>query len=168
MQTNTLPRSDMSVNTTGCCPKFNPQGWDAQGLHFRDKRFVRATTRSLMHVPLNMGKVFARVMAHIDKAGALDASDYIVLSRDTSAFAAEHMFAVPKAVADEEMTTLSGDFITKVFEGPYKNAEQWRKDMADLVHARGSEPKSIWFFYTTCPKCAKAYGENYVVGVAEL
>lgn len=167
MQTNSLPPHDMSVNTTGCCPKFNPQGWDAQELHFRDKRFVRATTRSLMHVPLNMGRVFGRVMAHLEQAGAVDASDDIVLSRDTSAFAGEHLFAVPKAVPDEEMTTLSGDFITKVFEGPYKNVGQWHKDMADLVRARGSEPKSIWFFYTTCPKCAKAYGENYVVGVAE-
>jgi hypothetical protein len=168
MQTNSLPTYDMSINTTGCCPKFNPQGWDAQELHFRDKRFIRATTRSVMHVPLNMSKVFARVMAHIEKAGAMNASDYIVLSRDTSAFAAEHLFAVPKAVPDEEMTTLSGDFISKVFEGPYKNAGQWREDMADLVRARGSEPKSVWFFYTTCPKCAKTYGENYVVGVAEL
>jgi len=168
MQTNALPPFDMSVNTTGCCPKFNPQGWDAQELHFRDKRFVRATTRSLMHVPVNMGKVFARVQGHIEKAGALDGSDCIVLSRDTSAFAGEHLFAVPKAVPDEEMVTLSGDFITKVFEGPYRQVTRWHEEMADLVRARGGEPKAIWFFYTTCPKCAKAYGQNYVVGVAEV
>lgn len=168
MQTNALPVCDMSVNTTGCCPKFNPQGWDDQELHFRDKRFVRATTRSLMHVPLNMGKMFARVMDHIEKAGGIDASDYIVLSRDTSAFAGEHLFAARNAVPDEAMTTLSGDFITKVFEGPYRNVGRWHETMAELVRARGAEPKSIWFFYTTCPKCAKAYGQNYVVGVAEL
>jgi hypothetical protein len=24
----------------------------------------------------------------------------------------------------------------------------------------------VYFFFTTCPKCAKAYGRNYVVGVA--
>ena len=47
---------------------------------------------------------------------------------------------------DEEMTTLSGDFITKVFESPYKNAGQWHKDMADLARARGIEPGSICFF----------------------
>mgnify|MGYP003526130734 CR=1 FL=1 len=40
--------------------------------------------------------------------------------------------------------------------------------VADLARARGAEPKSAWFFYTTCPKCAKAYGKNYVVGIAEL
>ena len=168
MQTNALPPLDMSINTTGCCPKFNPQGWDAHELHFRDKTFVRANTRSLMHVPVNMGKVFARVQGHIDEAGAMDASDFIVLSRDTSAFGAEHLFAVPKPVPGEEMTTLSGDFVTKVFEGPYRNAARWHEEMADLVRARGGEPQSIWFFYTTCPKCAKAYGQNYTVGVAEL
>ncbi|MGD9980573.1 MAG: hydrolase [Hyphomonadaceae bacterium] len=26
----------------------------------------------------------------------------------------------------------------------------------------------IYLFYTTCPKCAKAYGKNYVVAVAQL
>ena len=168
MQTNALPVCDMSVNTTGCCPKFNPQGWDAQELHFRDKRFVRATTRSLMHVPLNMSKVFGRVMGHIEKCGGIDASDYIVLSRDTSAFEGEHLFAAKNAVPDEEMTTLSGDFVTKVFEGPYGHVGRWRETIAELVRARGAEPKSVWFFYTTCPKCAKAYGQNYVVGVAQV
>lgn len=115
-----------------------------------------------------MGRVFSRVQKHMEDAGAIDESDTIVLSRDTSAFAGEHLFAVSKAVPEEEMTTLSGDFVTKVFEGPYQEARHWHEDMAELVRARGVEPKSIWFFYTTCPKCAKAYGKNYVVGVAEV
>lgn len=25
---------------------------------------------------------------------------------------------------------------------------------------------TLYFFYTTCPRCAKAHGHNYVVGVA--
>lgn len=61
MQTNALPHYDDSVNTTGCCPKFNPAGWDGQELHFRDRTFLRATTTSLMHIPLNMGREFTRV-----------------------------------------------------------------------------------------------------------
>jgi hypothetical protein len=168
MQTNTLPHYDMSVNTTGCCPRFNPDGWDAQELHLRDKPFVRAKTHSLLHVPIDMGRVFSRVQGHMEQAGAYDASDYIVLSRDTSSFTGEHLFAVAKAVPEEEMTTLSGDFVTKVFEGPYREVPRWQDAMAESVRARGSEPKSTWFFYTTCPKCAKVYGKNYVVGVAEL
>ena len=70
MQTNQTPFYDGSVNTTGCCARFNPAGWDGQRLHFEDKRFVLATTRSLLHVPLNMGSVFTRVQGHVAAAGA--------------------------------------------------------------------------------------------------
>ena len=28
MPTNETPHYDASVNTTGCCPRFNPGGWD--------------------------------------------------------------------------------------------------------------------------------------------
>lgn len=70
MQTNETPRYDASVNTTGCCPRFNPEGWDGQDLHFKDKRFVKASTLSVMHIPMNMGSVFARVNKHIEDAGA--------------------------------------------------------------------------------------------------
>lgn len=167
MQINALPRYDMSINTTGCCPKFNPEGWDGQELHFRDKPMVRAVTMSALHVPLNMGRVFSRVQGHIEEAGAFDPDDCIVLTRDTSPWASEHYFSVGKPVANEEMTTLSGDFFTKVFEGPYPEARTWYREMQDLVRKRGETPGDIYFFYTTCPRCAKAYGKNYVVGVAE-
>ncbi len=166
METNQVPHYDDSVNTTGCCPKFNPDGWDGQDLHFRDKKFVRAETRSAMHIPLNMGKVFERVGNRMLDADAWDNDNMIILTRDLSAWKAEHLFSTDKNVPDEETTTLSGDFVTKVFEGPYREAAQWYEEMKDLAGEKG-EPGDVYFFYTTCPKCAKAYGKNYVVGVAE-
>lgn len=66
------------------------------------------------------------------------------------------------------MTSLTGDFVTKVFEGPYRDAKDWCAEMEQLVRDRGSLPGRVYFFYTTCPKCAKHYGKNYVVGVAEI
>jgi hypothetical protein len=168
MQTNETPFYDASINTTGCCPKFNPAGWDRQELHFRNKPFIRATTKSIGHIPINMGKVFGRVQKHIDDTHASDTSHQLVMSHDTSAFGAEHLFAVTKGVPDEEMTTLSGDYITKVFEGPYKNTKRWHEDMRSLAKSHGAGDQPVWFFYTTCPKCAKAYGKNYVVGIAEV
>lgn len=168
MQTNETPRYDDSVNTTGCCPRFNPEGWDGQELHFRDKRFLRATTRSVMHIPLNMGNVFSRVNRHIDDAEASATDQFIVLSRDISPWSSEHLFSVAKSVPGEEMTTLSGDFMTKVFEGPYSQARQWQEEMRQIARDRKSEPSNVYFFYTACPKCAKAYGKNYVVGVTAV
>jgi hypothetical protein len=168
MEINALPKCDMSVNTTGCCPKFNPEGWDGQELHFRDKPFVRATTRSVMHAPVNMGKVFGRVQRHVDEAGGFDPDDIIVLSRDVSPWESEHYFAMARPVPGEETATLSGDFVTKVFEGPYRKARDWHGELKELARRRGKEDGDVYFFYTTCPKCAKAYGANYVVGVVQV
>ncbi len=168
MQVNALPKYDDSVNTTGCCPKFNPKGWDGQDLHFKDKPFLRATTRSVAHIPLNMGSVFTRVNGEIQDADAYDPDDFIVLSRDLSAWKAEHLFAVSKPVEGEEANTLSGDFVTKVFEGPYRDAKDWFGEMQAISRQHGVETDDIYFFYTTCPKCAKAYGKNYIIGVARI
>lgn len=163
MQTNALPHYDESDNPTGCCPRFTPEGWDGADLHFENKRFLRATTKAVMHLPLDMGRVFARVHGRIEKAGAHDSDDYIVLSRALSPWNDEHLFAVSGPVEGEEETTLSGDFVMRVFEGPYREVRHWHGEMKALS---GAGDEGIYFFYTTCPKCAKAYGKNYVVGVA--
>ena len=168
MQTNALPHYDDSINTTGCCAKFNPAGWDDQELHFKDKPFVRATTKSALHIPINMGRVFTRVNEHIMAAGGYDNDNMIVLSRDLSPWSAEHLFSMDHPVSDEEQVTLTGDFITKVFEGPYREAKDWHEEMLALAKERGGTSEEVYFFYTTCPKCAKAYGKNYIVGVARL
>ena len=166
MDVNALPHFDDSDNPTNCCPRFDPTGWDARELHFQDKPFVRARTRSLFHVPLNMGSVFERVGGRQEAAGAYNPDDFIVLSRDLSPWTADHYFSAPKPVPGEEAVTLSGDFFTKVFEGPYKKARDWYDEMRTLAKDRGATRDEVYFFYTTCPKCAKTYGKNYVVGVA--
>jgi len=168
MQTNAFPTMDISDNTTGCCPRFHPEGWDNQQLHFKDKKFVRAMTRSAMHVPWNMGRVFTRVQEHIEDASAVAPEKEVVLSRDPSPWQGEHFFSVEKDVPGEEMTTLSGDFITRVFEGPYHKAKDFDHDMQVAATAMGKTAKEVYFFYTTCPKCAKASGKNYMVGVARV
>jgi hypothetical protein len=166
MITNALPHYDDSVNTTGCCAKFNPAGWDDVRLHFEHKPFLRATTRAAMHIPLDMGRVFTRVLARIDAADVDDPDNHIVLSRSLSPWSDEHLFAVSAPVPGEETTTLSGDFTTKVFEGPYRDVGKWHAEMQQVSQAAGGTGEEVYFFYTTCPKCAKTYGKNYVVGVA--
>jgi len=115
-----------------------------------------------------MGTVFTRVQGHIDDANAADPATEIVLSHDISAWEGEHLFAVQQDVPDEEMTTLSGDFFTRVFEGPYRHAKHFEHDMRIAAKAMDKAAGEVFFFYTTCPKCAKAYKENYMVGIARL
>jgi hypothetical protein len=167
MEPNRLPTYDQSHNETGCCPRFDPAPWEGQELHLRDKAFVRAKTISLFHIPLNMGSVFEATSKAIKDAGAEEAA-FAVLSRDLSPWSAEHLFAVSKPVPGVENVTLSGDFVTHVFEGPYSEAAKWCKDMERYAEAKGRHVDKLYFFYTTCPKCAKHYGKNYVVGIAQV
>jgi len=167
MLTNEIPRFDVTENETGCCPRFHPEPWNNQALHFNDKPFVRASTISLFHVPLNMGPAFTRTWEAIRKAHA-DNGEFLVLSHDDSAWHAEHLFAVSKDVPGAEMVHLSGDFLTRVFEGPYSDARNWCADMERYVQEKGKHVDTMYFFYTTCPRCAKHYGKNYVVGVAKV
>ncbi len=104
----------------------------------------------------------------MDKADAVRPEQTFVLSRDLSAFQAEHLFACDRPVPGEDMVTLSGHFLTKVFEGPYSMAPEWIEEMEQSAMAGGHKSGPVWFFYTTCPKCQKVYGRNPVVGVVEL
>ena len=168
MNINTTPAYDSSDNPTSCCPRFNPEGWDEQELHFKDKLFVKAGTRSLFHIPLNMGTVFPAIFKAIQDAHAQNIEQFIVLSDDSSAWHGEHFFSVTTEVPGLEMAYISGDFITKVFEGPYKDAPKWEKEMEAFIRSKGKQVLKTYFFYTTCPKCAKYYGKNYTVAVTEV
>jgi hypothetical protein len=53
-------------------------------------------------------------------------------------------------------------------EGPYRDAGDWAKEMQRFVSSQGKQLRKLYFFYTTCPKCAKHFGKNYVVAFAEV
>ena len=162
------PVYDMSDNETGCCPRFHAEPWDGLELRFDGKLFVRATTHAVFHIPVDMGPVFTRVQSHLEAADAFDPDGFMVLSKDLGNWRSEHFFAASKEVPDEEMVRLTGTYVSKVFEGAYSQARQWYDEMREIARARGKEDGEIYFFYTTCPKCAKHYGKNYVVGFAEV
>ena len=167
MHVNELPAYDTHDNPTGCCPRFEPGNWNGQELHFRGKLFVRARTRSIAHIPLNMGSVFKKTFDSIESADALPDKNFVVMSRELSPWRAEHLFAVSREVPECDNVEFDGDFETTVFEGPYKNVRHWCEEMKAHAEDAGKPLEETWFFYTTCPKCAKSYGKNYVVGLAQ-
>ncbi|HRY31869.1 MAG TPA: hypothetical protein P5531_02765 [Bacteroidales bacterium] len=154
---------------TGCCPRFNPEPWDKKAFVWTDKLFVKEHNPAIMHIPLGMGKMMKRVMGSIDKHQAItDMKDFVMLSHDPSPWKCEHLIGVNREVPGLRHERLSGQFLTKVYEGPYRDARKWCTDMQRYVAAEGKNLKKLYFYYTTCPKCAKVYGKNYVVGVAQL
>ena len=167
MKPNELPKYDMNDNPTGCCPRFVPGPWDNLEVTFKDKLFVKGKTVSLFHIPLNMGGMMTKTMKMIKDAGALS-GNFLLLSHDPSPWTGEHLFAVDKEIPGAEMIRLSGTYLTKVFEGPFKDASKWMVQMQEHVAGKKKTTSKVYFFYTTCPKCMKHYGKNYVVGFAQV
>jgi endo-beta-N-acetylglucosaminidase D len=76
--------------------------------------------------------------------------------------------AVDKEVSDAQNVTLSGKFLSKAYEGDFKNTGTWGQDFENFVKEKGLQVRKLYMWYTTCPKCAKKYGKNYVVFIAEV
>ena len=150
---------------TGCCPRFNPEPWDEKEISWQDNLFIKDHIRSFLHIPLGFGKVMTKNMEMIEAASAL-APEPLTLSDENSLWGSDIYIAVSKEVPQAENVRISGTFLTKVFEGPYKNIGKWVKEMKAYVKAKGREMKKMYFFYTTCPACAKVYGKNYTVILA--
>ena len=158
---------NQTIQSTGCCEPFDPVPWQDKEITWADKIFVKDHVTSFLHIPLNMGSKIVKNMRLIEKANA-KAQYQLMLTDEKSLWGADIYIDVSKSVPGTQMATLSGTFLTKVFEGPYKNAGKWAREMEEYVKNQGKKLKKLYFSYTTCPRCAKAYGKNYVVLLAQI
>jgi hypothetical protein len=154
-------------NPDECCPRFDPQPWDGKELRWQDKRFVKDRVRSILHIPLNFGAVMKRNVGQIEAADARPET-MAVLSDENSLWGADVYIEVTRDIPGAKMASISGTFLCKVFEGPYQNVRKWIEEMKAFVKSKGKSIRKLYFFYTTCPKCAKKYGKNYVAILAQI
>ncbi len=154
------------IKDTGCCKRFDPAPWDDREIIWQDKLFLKDRVRSFLHIPLNFGQVVTRDLKKIEAAGA--ESEQLMPVDENSLWGSDIYIPVNKDVPGAVTAKLSGLFLSKVFEGPFQNMPVWIKAMKTHVAARNKEVKKLYFCYTTCPSCAKQYGKNYVVILAQV
>lgn len=158
-------------NEQECCPKFDPLIWDKKEIIWQDKLFIKDSLPQIFHIPLPgfIGKTIGRVWKKMEAASAKpEDKDIIMLFYDPSPWKSELYINATKEVADAENVKISGTFLTKVFDGPYNAVPKWIKEMDKYVKEKGKTIQKYYFYYTTCPKCAKKYGHNYVVVFAQV
>jgi hypothetical protein len=156
-----------TASSDECCPRFDPAPWDDKTVTWENKRFVKDRVRSFLHIPLNFGAVMKRNVPAIEAAGA-HPDNMVVLSDENSLWGADVYIEATKDVPGANMASISGTFLAKAFEGPYSKVRQWVEEMKAFVAGKGKALRKMYFYYTTCPKCAKKYGKNYVVILAQL
>lgn len=157
-----LAQTNYDNSETGCCAPLDVAKWDERESVWDHKLFLKDHIRALLHIPLNMGSVMVRDQKAVEDAAAYSA-DPLWLSDEVSPWGSDLYVAVDHAVPGTETVTMSGTFLTKVFEGPFRDVGRWVKAMDAYVRAKGHSTQRHLFYYATCPKCAKHFGKNQVV-----
>lgn len=152
---------------TGCCPRFDPKLWEDQEITWTDKLFLKDRVKSFLHIPLNFGQMVVKNVEKIKNANALTKQP-LMMCDENSLWGSDVYIAIEKNVPDSQMVKISGTFLSKVFEGSFQNIGKWSKEMKTYVESKGKKAQKYYFFYTTCPKCAKYYGKNFVVILAQI
>lgn len=167
MEDKKIVKIDNNKSKDECCPKFNPEPWDQKEFEWNQKKFIKDKVFTFWYMPLNFGSVIKKMMIKVDSANA-SCLDWMGLSDHTSKWKMDLYLAVDKEVPNTENVTLSGKFISKVYEGPYKDTGKWCKDFESYAKSKNLEVKKQYMWYTTCPKCAKKWRNNYVVIVGKI
>jgi hypothetical protein len=159
--------SDNNNNDEICCPKFDPEPWDGKEFEWHDKKFIKDSVKTFMFVPVNYGAAMKRLSEKFDQTGA-QKSEWFCLSYHRDMWHEDVYLAVDKKIDNSENVEISGKYFSKVYEGSYKDAGKWHKDFEIIVNGRGRKLLKTYFWYTTCPKCAKKYGKNYTVIIGQI
>lgn len=118
-------------------------------------------------MPVNFGAVMTRMQKKVEAVGA-EMPDYLCLSDHTSMWKMDTYLAVNKEVPGAENVGLSGKYFSKVYEGDFSKTGEWMKDFETQLKTKGQTAIKAYMWYTTCPKCAKKYGKNYVVVIGQV
>ncbi len=162
-----IQRTNYDNVETGCCAELNAADWDGKEFEWEDKVFLKDHVRAVFHMPLNFGSVMRRDLAVVQSAEAYPEQP-LWLTDDVSAWRSNLYIALDREIAGVEIEKLSGKFLAKVFEGPFRHAGKWAQAMEAYVKAHGYRMQKLYFYYATCPKCAKHYGKNQVVLFAQV
>jgi hypothetical protein len=161
----------MNNQTDECCPKFVPEKWDEKTLNWENKLFIRESIPTLFHIPLPsmIGKKVAK-MYNLVMASKADPSkqEFLLMFRDPSPFKSELYMSVTRPVEGAENTSLSGEFETRVFDGPFNAVPKFIREMQPYLAGKAKKAKDCFVHYAYCPKCAKKYNHNYMVLFAEV
>lgn len=150
-----------------CCPPFNPENWDDKVIEWQDKYFVKDKVFTFLNMPIGFGKTMKRLDQKVREANA-SMPDWLCLSDHTSPWNMNVYLAVDKLIPNAENVSLSGKFYSKVYEGPFSDTGKWVRDFDVKAQMKGFSLKKMFMWYTTCPKCAKKYGKNYVAIISEV
>jgi hypothetical protein len=163
---------DMKETAEICCPLFHAERWDGKDEVWDAKRFIRAKMPVIFHIPIFplIGKAITKLMKQGEDAKMMpsDKEEALVMFTDPSPFRSEILLSVSGDVPGADNVALSGRFLSKVYDGEYKDVPKFMKSMDAYLEGKGAKAKRYFVHYAYCPGCAKKYGNNSMILFAEV
>lgn len=150
-----------------CCRKFDPNSLDGKEINLNGRHFLKKRYSCFFHIPINLSSVMKNTCAIASQAQAMP-EDALWLCDENSLWGADLYLEVNKDLEGQKLSSLDGEYLCKVFDGNYREMPNWIKEIKEFVEKKGKKTDKILAYYTTCPKCAKAYGHNYVGLLAKI
>lgn len=141
-----------------CCDRLLPEEWDQKEIIWRDKPFYKSHYGAFLHVPLNIGKKIIRGMKNIQESGLM--AENMVLVKNDTLWGADILIPIREKTDRFKTEVITGKFFTSLFEGHYGEMGHWLREVRKRCRAKGLNPSEYIFWYATCPKCAKKYGDK--------
>lgn len=152
-----------------CCPLFDASPWDETTHIWKNKLFLKDEIRQLLHVPVRMTEHIQAMFKEVENANAVPTGkDFLILTHELSPWKSELYMSVSKDIPGSSITPISGTFFSKVFDGPYSDMHKWITETNAILESRNQKVLTHYFHYAYCPKCAKKYGHNYCVVLAQI
>ena len=129
------------LETPECCPPFDPAPWDGKVFEWNNKRFIKDSVTTQLYMPLNFGEVIMRMNEKVARAGA-EMPDWLCLSDHISESNMDLYLAVDREVDGAENVTLSGNFLSKVYEGDFEKTGDGAGTLKAMQKAKGLKLKN--------------------------
>lgn len=160
------------MNQDICCPKFNVKKWDMKTFKWENKKFLKESIPVFFHIPFPpmIGKKITKMWQLAQKAGKTlkNKEETLILFTDPHAFKSEIYLSVSGKVAQANNVVISGDFISRVFDGAYNDIPKFIKLMEEYLAKKSKKAKKYYVHYAYCPKCAQKYKHNYMILFAQV
>ncbi|MFH1767359.1 MAG: hydrolase [Patescibacteria group bacterium] len=155
-----------------CCPSFQSEKWDEKTQKWDNKIFIQESIPTLFHIPFPpmIGKKITSMQKMAEATGSmpLNTEDTLILFEDPSPFKSNIYLSVTKQVPGAKNISLSGVFISKVFDGAYNAVPKFIKEMDTYLSEQNKTAKRYFIHYAYCPQCAKDKKRNYMILFAEI
>jgi hypothetical protein len=149
------------------CPQLSKDEWHLSK-HIWDKRpFYQVHYRCFFNLPINLQTQVRQALTKLQNRDLLEETPMIFSVRE-NAWGGDLLISITKHVPDLETRSISGHFISFLFNGNYKQVPYWIRKVQEYGRRKYLDFSELYIWHVTCPRCIQKYGQAQTVIFAKM